>query len=279
MRVEVLMADQAEAGCRAAHGLSLFIQACGQRILFDAGPDGGFAENARALGVDLTRLDAVVLSHGHNDHGGGLIRLRAIHPAAPIYLRPGALQSHAVRREDGRIDSLSLPAGVRTLTGLRPTAAEQTIGPGLILFSCPMTPPPADSPMLGADGQPDDFAHEQHLLILGGDGPVVVTGCAHQGILPILDRAQALAAAPVRAAVGGFHLGSPREARRESGGLAALAAELAAQPAQYITGHCTAPAAYAALAGQLAGRIHPLRAGAGYTIEGGNIHAENRSRL
>ncbi|MGI6200375.1 MAG: MBL fold metallo-hydrolase [Christensenellales bacterium] len=279
MRIEVLMADQAEAGYRAAHGLSLFIQAGGRRILFDAGPDGGFADNARALGIDLTRLDAVVLSHGHDDHGGGLARLRAIHPTVPIYLRPGATAPHAARRAGGRLDCLALPAACRRLPGLRLTAAEQAIGPGLILFSIPLAAPPPDSPMRAAGDTPDDFAHEQHLLILDEGGPVLVTGCAHQGILAILARARALAGGPLGAAVGGFHLASPRERLRDPEALTALAETLAAQPTHYITGHCTAPAAYAALAETLAGRIHPLRAGAGIIIEGGNIHAENRSRL
>ena len=146
MRIEVLMADQAEAGYHAAHGLSLFIQAGGRRILFDAGPDGGFADNARALGIDLTRLDAVVLSHGHDDHGGGLARPRAIHPTVPIYLRPGATAPHAARRAGGRLDCLAQPGGLPSAARSAPDRRRAGHRAGRSQFSLPWPRPPPDSP-------------------------------------------------------------------------------------------------------------------------------------
>ena len=75
MKLWVLMENTA---CREdlakEHGLSLYLQTGERHILFDAGQSGAFADNARAMGVDLEQVDTAVLSHGHYDHGGGLNR-------------------------------------------------------------------------------------------------------------------------------------------------------------------------------------------------------------
>ena len=73
MKLTVLMENSAAGPVACAHGLSLFVEAAGHRILFDAGPDGALlVRNAEALGVDLASADLAVLSHGHYDHSGGM---------------------------------------------------------------------------------------------------------------------------------------------------------------------------------------------------------------
>ena len=77
LKITTLIENQPGQDGRLAfeHGLSLFIEFAGKRLLFDTGQTGAFADNAEKLSIDLSQLDAVILSHGHYDHSGGLARL------------------------------------------------------------------------------------------------------------------------------------------------------------------------------------------------------------
>ena len=87
MKIWTLMENSACQGDLAAeHGLSLYVETNGKKILFDAGQSAAFADNAEKLGVDLAQVDLVVLSHGHYDHSGGLRRFLEINDHAEIYV-------------------------------------------------------------------------------------------------------------------------------------------------------------------------------------------------
>ena len=75
-----------DANLVCEHGLSLYIEANGQRILFDAGQTGAFADNAQNMGVDLSQVDLCILSHGHYDHGGGIKRFLEVNDHAKVYV-------------------------------------------------------------------------------------------------------------------------------------------------------------------------------------------------
>lgn len=77
---------------RCEHGLALFIEYDGWRCLLDAGASAAGLENAPDLGVDLSRADAAVLSHGHYDHSGGFPAFFVQNTTAPLYLRPQAAE-------------------------------------------------------------------------------------------------------------------------------------------------------------------------------------------
>ena len=90
MRIVTLIENTpGDPRCACEHGLSLYLETHDHRLLMDTGSTGAFADNAEALGIDLTRVDTVVLSHGHYDHAGGLLRFAALNPGAPIYLQAG----------------------------------------------------------------------------------------------------------------------------------------------------------------------------------------------
>ena len=253
---------------KCKHGLSLYIETGTHKILFDMGPNDLFLKNAETLGVDLTDIDTAVISHGHVDHGGGLRYFLAKNQKAKIYLRPQAVEKHYVK-----VFGLPFYAGLdRSLvSGDRFVFTEEChkIDDEIMLFShvswlFPL--PDSDSNLfVKANGKiaPDDFVHEQNLIVSSGDKRVLFCGCAHAGIVNIVRKAQALTGEAPAAVVGGFHLYEPAARRYESDAyIDSVAAALAECPSAYYTCHCTGEKACEKMKGRLGARLKYLRTGA-----------------
>lgn len=274
MRVTVLMENSTPSSRLAArHGLSLWLElADGRRVLFDMGPDEAFLANARALGVDVTTADAAVLSHGHYDHGGGLAAFLAACSAAgrdvPVYVQERAFEPYASGTPE-RHHAIGLDPALARDPRVRLVGERLDLGGGLALFSTARRDHPTARSnerllMRGADGSlvPDDFAHEQSLLVCEGGRRVLVSGCSHGGVLNLMDEAEKIAGGPLDAVVAGMHLMDPSGGTVESAELTrALSAELAARPATYLTFHCTGTDAFALLRDELGERVRYLHVG------------------
>lgn len=202
MKIVALVENMAaREDLQAEHGLSLYIEAAGRRVLFDMGQSGLFAENAEKLGVDLTMVDTAIVSHGHYDHGGGLETFLKINGSAPVYLSRSAFDGHF--NADGK--DIGLDPRLRDNPRLRLTEGITGLGDGLTLYAASnigVCNPVADSGMTFTAGGvtvPEDFRHEQYLLIEEAGKRVLISGCSHKGILDIENafRPDVL--------VGGFH--------------------------------------------------------------------------
>ena len=113
MRLTVLVENTAgSAALQCVHGLSFYLEAAGKRILFDMGPGAQFAQNAQALGVALDAVDFAVLSHGHDDHGGGLAAFCRVNDHAPIYLHRSAFGPYYILSDDRDPAYIGLPLGL-----------------------------------------------------------------------------------------------------------------------------------------------------------------------
>ena len=164
------------------HGLSLYIETARHRILFDMGKTDAFAANASKLGVDLSAVDIAVLSHGHYDHGGGLAEFMRRNSRAPIYLSRYAFEAHL--NATGR--DIGLNKALQQSDRLIFTDAELVIDEELALYTCNNRARPFAMPACGlsmvenGERVPEDFRHEQYLLIRENGRRVLISGCSHK---------------------------------------------------------------------------------------------------
>ena len=89
--ITILVDNRGAPGLVTEHGLSLHIRTAGQTVLFDTGQSDACVNNSRSLGLDLSQLDAIVLSHGHYDHTGGLCAVLGLARRAELYCHPAAV--------------------------------------------------------------------------------------------------------------------------------------------------------------------------------------------
>ena len=254
MKLVVLLENTAcSPQLHTEHGLSLYLEACGHKILFDAGQSEAFASNAAALGVDLAAVDFSILSHGHYDHGDGMPCFLQKNDHAPVYLQHSACGEYYNGK--GRYIGLC-PALVQS-DRLVFAGDVTPLAPGLTLFTCnkqtPIVPlnPYGLTRRQGDVLVPDDFVHEQYLLIEEAGKRILISGCAHKGVLNLVHwfRPDVL--------VGGFHF----KTETNTAFLQHAAHTLLQYPARYYTGHCTGEQQYAVMKQIMGEALQPICTG------------------
>lgn len=268
LRITVLMENTAGGrGLVAEHGLSFWIEHGGRRILFDASQSRLPLANARRLGIDLAATEAIVLSHGHYDHTGGLAAVLRLAPAAKVFAHPAALRGKFKRDAHGTIRDIGMPAVAKGLLRRRPGVhlhAHPTQPlPGFFLTG----PPPRQTayetvdPGFLADRngtQPDLIPDDQSAYVETPTGTVVILGCAHAGVINTLRHVQALTnGRPIRMVVGGMHLGDASTERMAQTVAAFRELDI---PCLHPC-HCTGFAAAARLWAEFPGRVRACPVG------------------
>ena len=161
----------------SAWGFSALVIYHDHRLLFDTGGDGRtLVENMRILGIDPAQVESVMLSHAHGDHTGGLSDFLALGAHPTVYLPPSFSASY--KKQVSKVAEV-----VEVTPGL--TIAEGMFTTGEMGRSIP----------------------EQALVIQTDQGLVIVTGCAHPGIVEIVEKSKQLFGGQVHLVLGGFHLG------------------------------------------------------------------------
>ena len=258
MKISMLMENTAfTEGFQFEHGLSIHIETEAHRILFDMGRSDGFIANAKRLGIDLAAVDIAVLSHGHYDHGGGLEAFLAVNGKAPVYLSQFAFDPCFAEAER----YIGLKPELSGHPRLRFVGEQLDLDAELRLFACNECSRPFAVNSYGLHVlrdntlKPDDFRHEQYLLIQERGKRVLISGCSHQGILNIMSWV-----AP-DVLIGGFHFMKVDPVGAERTVLEEAAQGLAQANTQYYTCHCTGLAQYDYLKARLGDQLRYLAAG------------------
>ncbi|MPL97777.1 hypothetical protein SDC9_43972 [bioreactor metagenome] len=275
MRIRVLAENTTaseQLGCE--HGLSLYIETKKYKLLFDTGASTLFAENAAKMNIDLSQVDLAVISHGHYDHAGGLKTFLNINDKAKVYLHQNAFQPCFAFRPNGSKAYIGLDKALMDNERLIFCGQSFIIDEGLELFSNVKGDKRAPSgnsdlfKLVGENFLPDDFTHEQNLVISEGGKKLLIAGCAHNGILNILDRFYADKGCMPDYVIGGFHLFNPLTKESEDPAvIAEIGQYLLDTKAKYYTCHCTGMEAYQRLKAIMGDKIDYLSGGNELTIE------------
>ena len=230
------------------HGFSAFIEFDGKKLLFDTGQTGAFVENAKALGIDLSQIDVVVLSHGHYDHTGGVpALLTQLKKKTPLYIGKEFFASKYKQLEDGTYkyngnpfsknlvmgeDSLLdvhfveqdvtwLTERIVLLKNFARVSEFEKINPKFFLKKEKKSAlREAETESGKSLSQETESQYEQDLfldeIVLGlltEKGLVLIAGCSHVGIVNILEHTKQKMEIPVVAVLGGTHLVEAEEER------------------------------------------------------------------
>ncbi|MFB6342261.1 MBL fold metallo-hydrolase [Saccharicrinis sp. FJH62] len=215
--ITVLNDNTPGRGMLSEHGLSFHIQTDDRKILLDAGPGDVFKKNADKLGIDLYDIDAVVLSHGHWDHGNGFKYL----PSLPLYAHPAVFKKryHKERNED-YVGLDFNRADFEERFDLHITDKPFQLGrniwflgeiPRLNKFESKSTA------FIDEAGTEDYIPDDTGVAVRTKGGLIVISGCAHAGIVNTINHAQKVTGIEkVRAVMGGFHLKKADEVTRQT---------------------------------------------------------------
>jgi 7,8-dihydropterin-6-yl-methyl-4-(beta-D-ribofuranosyl)aminobenzene 5'-phosphate synthase len=276
-----------EGACCAKHGLSLVIEAeiegRRQTVLFDAGPEAyALQRNAFRLGIDMGAIGAVVLSHGHWDHAGGLpmaialIRQRNQERDVPVYVHPHMFRQRGARQPDGSVLPHKPIADVDELTevggSVLSSAAAMLLGEAMFYLSGEIPrhtdyetgyAPHVRRTSDGTGWEPDPLIMDERFLAVHvrGKGIVTFTACSHAGVINVLSHARTcFEGAPLYAVVGGLHLAGASESRIPS-----TVRDLRAFGLSHIVpAHCTGWRAVSALAAEFGDAVVPGAVGKGF---------------
>lgn len=254
MKIINLMENtEGENNCLYEHGLSIYIETKKHKILVDTGASSAFLQNANKHNIDVSDIDMIFLSHGHYDHSGGLMGFAKTNSKASIYMQANA-GDEFYHKNDTMEKYIGIDKEILKLPQVKLLSGNAIIDEGITVFSGIKGRrhfPSGNLELMvkrvcdtGDDNQvsflQDDFSHEQCLVLCEDEKKVLISGCAHNGILNILDEYRNIYGNNPHMVISGFHLMKKTGYSSEDiENIKAIANELKEMDTLFYTGHCT----------------------------------------
>lgn len=224
-QVQILVENTTPApGLIGEYGFSALITADNKKILFDTGSSDALLKNSKTLGIDLSTLDALVISHGHFDHTGAVMAVAKLNQGLHVYGHPMIFNPHFVERIPDSLIPIGAGFNESELKDngaiFQAVSAFTEIMPGV--FFCGEIPRTNDFEDAGAgfrtevDGNvvEDHIADDSAIVLNLPDGLVIISGCAHAGLINTLNYCmEQTNCNKIMAFIGGTHLAMASETR------------------------------------------------------------------
>ena len=264
-RLTVIVDNISMGDIKGEWGLCIFVEHNDKKVLVDTGSSKLFIENLAKLNKDIMDIDYATLSHAHYDHSNGMPAFFELNKKAKFYLRD-AVAENAYFKKLFIKKYIGIPKGV--LADCRDriefVSGDYELFEGAYLI-------PHKTPKLSKIGKrenmyvktdkgwfPDDFSHEQSLVLKTGKGLVIINSCSHGGAANIINEVQeTFPGEHVYALIGGFHLFNKSEA--EIRNVSRLIKETGID--FICTGHCTKDRAYNIMKEELGDKLEKLQVG------------------
>ncbi len=267
MKIVTLMENNTiDKRLKSAHGLSFYIEHKEHKILFDVGPNNNFIKNAEVLGIDLTQVDTVIISHGHFDHSRGLKKFMEINSNATIYVSKDIFLQHYKK-----VKFIYIPIGIKkpkdmqrfVLINRSKKLAEDMNIYGKVKVSEQII---GDDSLLAKRNNQyisDPFDDEIYLVIKTDKNNVLFSGCSHKGIENIVNEIEKKETNHITHVLGGFHFShyNPQDLIQTTY-LESLGQKLYKKKTQtFFSCHCTGDDAYKALKPQRKEKLERIKTG------------------
>ena len=250
------------------HGLSFFLEKDNTRFLYDVGASDKFVFNAERMGISLSEIDTLVLSHGHRDHTGGLDAFLSVNKHASVYASASIAQdSYYSLRHEKKRDISTDRALLSESKQFVPILCNRFLTPhvAIVYNACSDHPMPKANAFLSvkdsAGERLDNFEHEVSLCIKEPKGLVVLSACSHNGVLNILDSCcKTMQDNRVLAFIGGAHLLDGYEALSDLNYFTQTI-KTNYPEMRLVTGHCTGEQSFQTLKDYLGDQLQLFYSG------------------